>query len=38
MMKTKIKVLQSRGNIKLAVQSSETEVWLDCEAGYEQYL
>ena len=38
MMKTKIKVLQSSGNIKRAVQPSETKAQLHCKEGYEQYL
>lgn len=38
MMKTKIKVLQSSGSIKLAVEPAETEVQLHCKEGYEQYL
>lgn len=38
MMKTKIKVLQLRGSLKLAVEPSETKVQLHCKEGYEQYL
>lgn len=38
MMKTKIKVLQLSGHIKLAVEPSETRVQLHCKEGYEQYV